>query len=96
MKNSEQLSLSGRTLLVEVHGNLIYEYDAENVTMIGEGNDLDADEVQEIKDELAMNEKRLNKTFEQLKILQDEMIMVKADVKSIGERVFYVQVVKAD
>lgn len=43
-----------------------------------------------------MNEKRLQKTFEQLKIVQDEMIMVKADVKSIGERVFYVQIVKME
>lgn len=45
MKDSESLALSGRTFVIEVHGNLIYEYDAENVTMIGEGNDLDEDEV---------------------------------------------------
>ena len=48
MKDSEKLALTGRTFVIEVHGNLIYEYDAENVTMIGEGNDLDEDEVQEI------------------------------------------------
>lgn len=48
----------GQSLVIEAHGNLIYEYDHETAQMLNK-DDLDEDEAEEIKDELAMNKKRL-------------------------------------
>ena len=91
LKADSELALAGKSLAIEVHDNLVYEHDAETAAML-EDKTLDADEREEIEEELQMNEKRLEKTLEAFKINSDDTIMVKADVKDRGDCVLFVQI----
>lgn len=91
LKADPELALTGKSLAIEVHDNLVYEHDAETAAMLDDST-LDADEREEIAEELQMNEKRLEKTLEAFKINNDDTIMVKADVKDRGDCVLFVQI----
>lgn len=91
LKSEADLALTGDSLAIEVHDNLVYEHDAETAAMLKDDS-LDAEERQEIQEEVEMNEKRLDKTLEAFKVQSNDTIMVTADVKERGDCVFFVQV----
>lgn len=91
LKSEADLALTGDSLAIEVHDNLVYEHDAETAAMLKDDS-LDAEERQEIQEEVEMNEKRLDKTLEAFKVQSNDTIMLKADVKERGDCVFFVQV----
>lgn len=87
------LGLTGQTFMIEFEGNIIYEYDKEVV----DGADDDEDELEEIK----INEKRLLKTFSEVKVLHQSIIQVQGAVSKAEpeasetrEANFYIQILE--
>lgn len=71
------LGLTGQTLMIEFEGNIIYEYDQEAVDGAGD----DEDELAEIK----TNEKRLLKTFTEVKAIHQSIIQVQGAVEKANQ-----------
>ena len=58
---NKDIRLTGKTIIIEFEGNIIYEFDQELVDGAGD----DEEDVEEIK----ANEKRLLKTFQGIKLV---------------------------
>lgn len=77
------------SLMIEFDGNLIYEKDKETEDMLKDPA-VDEDEKEEIREELAMNNKKLGKTFETLKIENYDKVIINS------ASTYYVQLINSD